>query len=399
MQAYSIGLDHLPEHIRTFILSEDYFDFLFSLHEKYDLSEEQDTAVVQLISDLYEKRLTIEGIQDALLARVKCDSATAKQLVKEIFVNIILPLRDYYGDWREYFFSTIGTQKDVEASKTMPVIFRMVQEIIEPRVNALETVDYDQEALNVKEVFRRQLIDLHYAPDDDYKIALNELILDLLARNTGYHLELIGEILENEETIGENKIVREGVHYTPVTTEWIRDLHAFSSPDDITTLSIAKYFSQNPNALHLGEKDRGALKRLFETYRVLRHFPESLAKVPRDQWMVIPYDAQKIPGRVFSSTLPPEEVIEGKASPESFLSQIQISRVSSGASSQSQALEPVMKTFEPMEEEIAASALSQPLPAATTSAQDIAQKSGIPQALRFQGAQDLAQKSGTSVGK
>jgi len=326
MQAFSIELDNLPEHIREFLLSAEYFEFLFSLHETHHLSEEQDAALVKLIADLYEKRLAVDALQDAILSHVKCGDEITKQLVKEIFVNIILPLGDHFGDWREYFFTTIGTQDDVNASKTLPVILRLQQAIIEPRLQALDTVDYDQEALNVKKVFREQIVDLHASPDDNYKIALNGLIFDLLAKKTGYHLELIGEMLDNKETIGTEKITRNGARYEPLATEWIRDLHAFSSPDEVTSLSIAKYISQSPNARKLAEKERETLKRLFETYYTLRHFPDSLTKIPPEQWMIIPYDPAKIPGGVVAPTFPSDEVLSGAQPSKALLSELLVSK-------------------------------------------------------------------------
>ncbi|MBI4250644.1 hypothetical protein HY622_03585 [Candidatus Uhrbacteria bacterium] len=328
MQAFSVELDNLPEHIREFILSEEYFEFLFSLHEKYHLADEQDAELVKLIADLFEKRLTVEALQDAILSRVKCDDKTTKQLIKEIFVNLILPLGDHFGDRQEYFFSTIGTQDDVNASKTLPVILRLQQEIIAPRLRALETVDYDQEALNVKKIFREQIVDLHASPDDNYKIALNGLIFDLLAKKSGYHLELIGEMLDNKETVGAEKIVRDNARYEPLATEWIRDLHAFSSPDEVTSLSIAKYISQSPNARKLTEKERETLKRLFETYYTLRHFPDSLTKIPPEQWMIIPYDPVKIPGGVAAPTFPPDEVLNGAQPSKALLSELLVSKAS-----------------------------------------------------------------------
>ncbi|MBI4272457.1 hypothetical protein HY621_01240 [Candidatus Uhrbacteria bacterium] len=314
MQVYSIELDKLPQNIQDAILSEEYFEFSFFLHEKYDLTDDQDKGLISLIAELFEKEVLPQNFVSEAQTRIGISADIAKKIEKEVFTNIILLFPEYFGDQQVYFKSIGGTQEDINTSKVLQYVIRTLTEQAQKKITGSEKVDYQKQAAEVKKLFREELIDYLYPPDDEYKIALNGLIFDLLAQKENYIVDLVTAILENVQTIGEEKIQRDGVGYPPIVSEWLRDLHAFSSPDDVTTLSIAKYITQNQNVKKLSDRDHEVLRRLFHTYYTLKNFPDSLAKVPQEQWMIIPYRVEDIPGGVFT---PDYSALEGMEEKES----------------------------------------------------------------------------------
>ncbi len=289
MKVWGIELDTLPKNAQEVIASEEYFQFLLFFQNIFQLSNEQNQSLDVLMGDLFEKKFPISELIIQLRDRLHCTEDVARNMAIEIMINTILIFPDIFGDQKELFEKIGGMESDINRSKTLSALLVATQDIFKEAFERVDSLDFGQQELFVKNLFRSQLTNYLYEDNPAILGPLNNLIFEILRRNPGIAVDFIQALLENEESIGSEKIVREGVRYESTVIEWIHDLLVFSGPDGVSTLTIAKYVTQSPNVRKCIDRDRQVLRKLFETFYILKNFPDSLEKIHPSAWMIIPY--------------------------------------------------------------------------------------------------------------
>lgn len=290
MKLYSIELDSLPEHIQEALWSDDFFQFRYNLHLRYPITEEQDTALDTVLGDLFAKRISVEGLTGAIKERLNCDMGLASTLARLTMLNAVLVFPEHFGDkWQYYKAEFKGTEEDLNESRMYFYLLSQMEENFKKGIEKLRTFDYEKEAMQIKKIFQTQLVGYLRLTDSMPLIALNALIFAVIRRKETFPVELQQIMLDNQEEIGIEPIIRDGAKYPPRILEWIRDLLASSGKEGISSLSIAKYITQNPNVRKLSDENKEAVHRLFEAYYTLKNFPDSLTKIPPADWVIVPY--------------------------------------------------------------------------------------------------------------
>ncbi|MBI2484319.1 hypothetical protein HYV71_04000 [Candidatus Uhrbacteria bacterium] len=288
MKLYSIELDSLPENIQEALWSDEFFQFRYNLHLRYPLTEVQDAAFDTVLGDLFAMRISVDGLTAVIKERLNCDAELATELSRLTMLNTVLVFPEHFDNqWQHYKNEFKRTEDDLNESRTYFYLISQMEENFRKGIEKLRMLDFEKEALQIKKIFQTQLVGYLRLTESMPLIALNALIFAIIRRKETFPVELQQVMLDNEEEIGTDPI-------TPRILEWVRDLLASSDKEGVSSLSIAKYITQNPNAKKLSEENREAVRRLFEAYYTLKNFPDSLAKVPPTDWVIIPYARDEI---------------------------------------------------------------------------------------------------------
>ncbi len=299
----------LPEHIRDILFSEEYVNLLLLLRKKYGFTKDQEQIFDIFVLDLLNKDIGIPRITDAIRERFGFDDEKSKYLAKDVVLNIVLPFQDYFGDNQDAYRSLGGDpDKDMMQSPIFTALLKKINETFERVLKNRGTIDFEKEAPAMSDLFAHDLVTHFYAPDGEYKVGLNDTILGLLMTQDGYSEKLLEALYENEEKIGDAQLTAsDGSAVPPTVANWIKDYLGFAG-GTISSISLAKYLTQGAYAAKLPDQDKEALRRLLETFIVLKNFPDSLDKIPEEQWMIIPYRMSREEPKIARQTFPSEKL-------------------------------------------------------------------------------------------
>ncbi|MBI4599731.1 hypothetical protein HY732_02310 [Candidatus Uhrbacteria bacterium] len=285
-------LENIPQYIRSILLSPEFYYWIDSVKSQLNLFTKEQDALNDIIEELFKKNIRPEDLRGIFLQRLGISEEQATALERTFFINLVLPFIDFFGNHIEYFQKKYGDpEKALEESKTMPLLLKTINEALREKAAEIEDLDANREkgAVDMAALFEKNLTCHFYAPDDPYKVSLNNTIIFLISNIEGFVDTLLKSLYANEEHIGKETMrVGEKDGQPPTVGNWIQDLLGFSG-GTASSIKIAQYMTDNANAKKLSEKDKEALRRLFETFTVLKNFPESFQKTSPEHWMVIPY--------------------------------------------------------------------------------------------------------------
>ena len=287
-------LDTLPDYISEVLLSDEYFTFLSEITTKYSLNEQQDASVNEIVNDLFARKVQVRDLVAVVREKCGVSDEVARSIARDIVLNTALVFPIYFGDQTALYRELGGDPSDLETSETFKALMGYVLEKVKTRVDDLEAIDFEKEAVDTKRFFTNELVDTIKAPDAEYKASFNNMLIALLAKVDGFAQELVQAMLVSAELLGTKTLVVDGARVAPNVGNWLKDYISYCE-GDVSTITIAKYIAESPAVKELGEEDRTALNKLLETFRVLRNFPDSLAKTPPEQWMIIPYRLEEAP--------------------------------------------------------------------------------------------------------
>lgn len=313
--------DTLPQYITDILSSKEYEDFIESLRVGYLLTDEQTAACEDVVFDLFRKKIVPENLLSVVSHRIGRDEVQNREIARTIMLNIVIAFHFFFGDHSRVYKELGGDiEQDAEASPILRALLRETTAVLEQYAKEVSRIDFEKEQNAMRELFAKHLTDHFYAPDGDYKIRLNDTILALLQRYDVYNEKLLGALYDNEEDIGMKKItLPDGTAQSPTVAHWLQDYLGFSG-GDVSSITLAKYISQNKNVLQLHERDKDAARRLLETFVVLKNFPESLDSISEEQWKIIPYyhtnESMKVPytANVQGATAPTITIVEAQES-------------------------------------------------------------------------------------
>ncbi|GEM_PF-2072636 len=285
-------IDSLPTYIKTILFSSEFNSLLIALKESLNFTSEQREALEDVLGDLFQKTIKPEDLTTILQSRLGVTTEEANKLEQTFFINIVLPFADFFGNHLEYFQKKYGDpEKALAESKTMPLLLKTINDALRGKAQEIEDLDNrrDKEAVDMATLFEKNLVCHFYTPDAPYKASLNNTIIFLISNVEGFVDTLLKALYANEEQIGKETLrVGDKDGQPPTVNNWIQDLLGFSG-GTASSIKIAQYMTDNVNAKKLLANDKEALRRLFETFSVLKNFPESFQKTSPEHWMIIPY--------------------------------------------------------------------------------------------------------------
>ncbi|MBI2644831.1 hypothetical protein HYW94_01480 [Candidatus Uhrbacteria bacterium] len=279
----------LPPYVVACLESEEYAELFERISEKFDLAQKERDMLEDIVMDVLLKDVVLGDIPRHVKKIFGFSAEKTEELAQDIMGEFVAPFPHYFMDSRE-ILQAFGVDEGVYIGKSilLKALMRFANEQMREHIRNIHALPLDQRRMQFHYIIEKNFID-YLSADDTGKRAFNDLAVDLFLNVKGYSAEFLRALYENKQTIGEGAhIERDGKTYSSYTVEWLKDFISFSDGDP-STLHIAQYLAQNKNARRLQEQDREILRHILEVYRTARLFPESLAHIPQEQWVIIPY--------------------------------------------------------------------------------------------------------------
>jgi hypothetical protein len=90
-EGFVLAVDGMPSTIKQLIIDSSTVDFLISLSETYDLSDEQSTKLTILIRDILMGKVFIGSMTERIQTSIGLDPQTAKQARDQIIRDLFAP--------------------------------------------------------------------------------------------------------------------------------------------------------------------------------------------------------------------------------------------------------------------------------------------------------------------
>jgi len=298
----------LPSDIQDVIFSVINPELNLEISEKYELDDENISALVDIIADLMSKDLSIDDLE----ARIKKDMDLGEEDIDDLAIDIVgkrlLAFDDYYDNapsqlLRDNKVSPSRFNKDISRQKQViedekrirqeeqKVMADLDREIEPPEIKYVES-DSKHEKTNAPTIFKEILLDL-FIPNDNMYDVLNDyngVLMALIEKDRGFRKSLEEAIYENQQRIGEKQINLQGKSVKPTVGNWLQDFIAENGTNIFNNVVLSNYLTKSKNTKNLSQEEKVILNKVLVTYRNIKFFPNSLAEVSPDRWGIIPLE-------------------------------------------------------------------------------------------------------------
>gem|GEM_PF-2298740 len=293
MQKINRLLETLPPYLVACLESPEYAELFEESSKTFELTDQQKDVLEEMVIDIYVKDVPLDNIQENIQRLFGFSPEKTRQLAQHIVGEFVVPFPNYFQDSAQTIQALGGTEEEyIEKSTLLHVLVRFANTQAFEHIQNIQTFDYAQKRSKFSQLVEKNILD-YFGADDAVKMELNNLAVDLFLNVKDVNADVLRALYENKQVIGEGiHIERDGKTYPPHVVQWLKDFISFSD-GDLSTLHVAQYMAQNKNVRQLNQDDKETLRHILELHRIAKLFPESLAHIPVEQWMIIPFAAQE----------------------------------------------------------------------------------------------------------
>ena len=240
----------------VFIVNSDRFTGkIMELSKKY--SVDLNAAVLHcVVGDLKPEELA-----DYLIQEKEINAATAKAVVDELKNQVLKPL-----ETRLSFLNADPDKKGITAAQEKDILRKIFSEGI------------------LAEMSEHFII----------KNAFNLRIFDLLEKDLNFKRELERLLYENKELLTTNSLTVSGKPAEPTIGNWLKDFIDKKGTGDFNTIALSDYMTNSANTKNLTQDEKRKLFDLFNLYRNIKFFPDTVSGKPMEEWQIIPFDLAEV---------------------------------------------------------------------------------------------------------
>lgn len=288
---YLSEIKKLPKDIRDILISFFGAKINREIIKDYNLSEVQASDFIDLVNDIYLKKVKIEFLGNELSSRLKLDPKKVNELTVDILGKKLLIADDYFSGKVKESLQSLGVSLTTFTSIIAQEQVAIAQEVSEreedykDEVGAFEDVllDLDEDP-EFKEQSKKdslqlfkdnldELLKLDSKFNDiitDYNEDLFEFMQDeVFARN------LQNILYNNTNTITRIKPILDNDSKQATASNWLKDFIAFHGSKNFNAIVLAEYLVNSPSAKRLSKDDKSKIKRLLNIYRNVVFFLEN----------------------------------------------------------------------------------------------------------------------------
>ncbi|MFA4872229.1 MAG: hypothetical protein WC610_04210 [Patescibacteria group bacterium] len=318
-------LNLLPQKIQDALSSEVVGLINEELCRQYGVS--QIAKNTKILADLIFKDLAINQLSVAIAAAFGFSPEKSNQMAVDIAGRFLLIFDDYFnGEVAKYIKSLGGNiddyQADIENQKKAIAETKAQREkeeaeekeempIQKEAVSMIESND-EEEKQHAPMVFKQNILDFLSAETEELKEIIddyNGVLIMLMEKDNNFRRGLEEALYENQEPLGQSRIMIEGKSLAPIVANWLRDFIFKYGTDLFTNVVLSEYLTNSENVKKLSPEEKKILAKLLMLYRNLKFFPEGLAGLPPEKWEIIPIDRfgyeEKFTGQELASPASP----------------------------------------------------------------------------------------------
>lgn len=288
---YLSEIKKLPKNIRDILISFFGAKINREIIKDYNLSKVQASDFIDLVNDIYLKKVKIDFLGDELSSRLKLDPKKVKDLAIDILGKKLLIADDYFSGRVKESLQSLGVPLTTFAPAVAQEQVAIAQEVsgreedYKDAVGAFEDVllDLDEDP-EFKEQSKKdslllfkdnlnELLKLDSKFNDiitDYNDDLFDFLQDdVFARN------LQNILYNNTNVITRIKPIIEGDSKPATVSNWLKDFIAFNGSKNFNAIVLADYLVNSASAKRLSQEDKSKIKRLLNIYRNIVFFLEN----------------------------------------------------------------------------------------------------------------------------
>jgi len=204
------------------------------------------------------------------------------------------------GDLRpEEVADYLSQENDIAEGKAKLIADDLDKQVLKPMESRLLFLnsDPDKDGMNdaqekdiLRQMFRENLLP-ELQEQFLIKNAVNMRIFDLLEKDSNFKRELERLLYENNEAVTKNNIMADKKSASPSIANWLKDFIAKNGTSDFNSVVLSNYLTNSENTRNLSQEERTQLFSLFNLYRNLKFFPDTVDGKPMEEWRIIPFDA------------------------------------------------------------------------------------------------------------
>lgn len=305
----------LPNKVNNFLVAKSGQDNLLLLLNEFDLSEWYLVFLTDLITDAFVGDLAVEKIPALIQKKMKLDKATADKFSLEVLGRRMLVADDYFegkvsamikklgGDpesFRVQYVDEYKKQVEKEFAPLKPEVKKEApsepEKIFES--GEMEVGDPEVELQEMKNILRQYATTVLTTDNLIDRADFNAIIIALLLAGRTVQPELINELTRNQEIISKNKINHRGEQLEPTVANWLKNFYSsaelIGEDKRISTISKAKYFSENENVKALDSKEKMLLSRVIDLFINLKNFYENKQRMALGDLQIFPFAQEEM---------------------------------------------------------------------------------------------------------
>lgn len=305
---YLNEIKKLPEDIKDILISFFGAQINREIINNYNLSEQQASSFIDLVNEVYLKKINIDSLLSEISNRLSLDPKKANQVRIDILVKKLLIADDYFKGK----ISETLQKSGIDLNKISPIVAQELQAIEK------EKEDREPDKKNLENGFQDVLLDskddkefieqskedtLTLFKEDLEKILnldskFNEIVSDYnddlleFLEDDIFISKLENVIFSNTEVITRIKPIIDNNTKSPTVANWLKDFIAFHGSGYFNSITLAEYLVNSSSAKRLSLSEKRIIKRLLNIYRNVFFF--SKIKEESQDLEVIPLEYSDI---------------------------------------------------------------------------------------------------------
>lgn len=310
-------IDKLPQEIMRYLTATKGIEITEKLADDFGLYSLRILIITRILTNVFVGDVKVEEVPQLLKDQIKIDSEVVSKLAIELLGRRLLVADDYFqgkvsalikklgGDpesFRAKYVDEYKKQVEQEFAppieKTEKVTAPVVEEekIFEP--GEMEVGDPEVELEEMKGIMRKYATTVLTTDNLIDRADFNAIIIALLLSGRGIQPELINELTRNQELISKKKINHRGEMLEPTVANWLKNFYSSAElvgeDKRISTVSKAKYFSENENVKALETGEKLLLSRVIDLFINLKNFYENKQRMALGDIQIFPFSQEEI---------------------------------------------------------------------------------------------------------
>lgn len=202
-----------------------------------------------------------------------------------------------YNSAENYLVNDLG----VDSGKSKEIFDQVKNNVLDPVVRRLAFLDANahKTSITTKEI-KEILIDIfesgfvHESKSDPVILsAINLQILYILRDELTFQNELARAMYDNQELLTEKDFVYDGKPSAATISHWLKDFIQKNGSGMFDSIVLTKYITESENTKKLSDKERAVVKKMLQTYRNIKFFPNSMYSDRVEDWEIFPVNDEE----------------------------------------------------------------------------------------------------------
>jgi hypothetical protein len=143
------------------------------------------------------------------------------------------------------------------------------------------------------DLLKNHLVEALQYSDEDLIRDLNADLIVLMTEDMEFKVSLEKALYNNEQKITNKKFQLQDKEEKPTVGNWLKHFIKEEGTEKFDKVTLSKFLAESENAKRLDAEERKMIRKLFNLYRNLKFFPDSIRKSDPHDWEIFPFEDQR----------------------------------------------------------------------------------------------------------